>query len=163
MDKIGRPDRINFGGIYQCTKSAYHPNTGLRITLSGFDAATGQITNLDGGLELVTSEGEIAARWGFAGLMSHWNRKHAQAAYVPSIFRDPPPEYAFGAKVLLCEQTDFILFLKAFSAGLIVYDPGIKMENATSAKPDFKKRSQFRVKHNHLTALYHNHEYAILT
>lgn len=133
------------------------------MTLSGFDAAKGHITNIDGGLELINSHGEVAARWGFPGLMSHWNRKHAQAAYIPSIFRDPPPEYAYGAKVLLCEQTDFILFLKAFSAGLIVYDPGIKMEQATSAKPEFKKRSQFRVKHNHLTTLYHKHEYALPT
>jgi MvaI/BcnI restriction endonuclease family len=161
-DKNAVADRINFGGIYQCTKPAYHTDTGLRMTLSGFDALKGQITNLDGGLELIDASGEIAARWGFAGLMKHWNKKHAQAAYVPSIFRDPPPEYAFGSRILLCERTDFILFLKAFSAGLIVYDPGIKMENASADKPIFKKRSQFRVKHRQLTELYHTHEYVDL-
>jgi MvaI/BcnI restriction endonuclease family len=161
-DKNDVADRINFGGIYQCNKHAYHADTGLRMTLSGFDAAKGQITNLEGGLELIDANGEIAATWGFAGLMKHWNRKHAQAAYVPSIFREPPPEYSYGARILLCERTDFILFLKAFSAGLVVYDPGIKMENVSSAKPLFKKRSQFRVRHSHLTELYHSHEFVNL-
>lgn len=157
-DKSGKIDRINFGGIYQCSKSAYHADTGLRMMLNGFDAAKGQITDLKGGLALVDANGEEAVTWGFAGLMKHWNEKHAHAAYVPSIFRGPPPEYAYGAQILLCEKTDFILFLKAFSAGVIVYDPAIKMEEASSAKPDFKKRNQFRVKHGHLTDLYSTHE-----
>ncbi len=82
----------------------------------------------------------------------------AQAAYVPSLFREPPPEYSYGSRVLLCEQTDFLLFLRAFSAGQIYYDPGIKIENASAAKPLIKRRSQFRVEHADLTTLYQRHE-----
>src|SRR3546814_18715163 len=77
----------------------------------------GKITDLDGGMALIDAANEIAASWTFKGMMAHWNRKHAQAAYVPSLFRTPPPEYKYGAHVLLCEQTDFLLFLKAFAAG----------------------------------------------
>lgn len=39
-DKKGRPDRINFGGIYTCHRR-YHQTTGLRMVLEGFDQSTG--------------------------------------------------------------------------------------------------------------------------
>src|SRR3546814_7426625 len=74
---------------------------------NGLDAASGKNTDLDGGMALIDAANEIAASWTFKGMMAHWNRKHAQAAYVPSLFRTHPPEYKYGAHVLLCEQTDF--------------------------------------------------------
>lgn len=160
-DKSGKDDRINFGGIYTCQKS-FHADTGLRMTIAGYDAAAGKITDMDGGLALVTEAGEEAASWSFAGMMKHWNRKHAQAAYVPSLHRSPPPEYAYGPRILLCEQTDFMLFLKAFASGDVYYDPAIKLENASSASPDLHRRSQFRVRHTHLTRMYHRHEHTHL-
>jgi hypothetical protein len=46
------------------------------------------------------------------------------------------------------------MLISALANGRVYYDPGIKMENAESVKPEFKKRSQFRVRHNKLTALY---------
>ncbi|WP_417231773.1 MvaI/BcnI family restriction endonuclease [Brevundimonas sp.] len=157
VDKSGKPGRINFGGIYSCLKAA-HADTGLRMTLNGFDAGTGKITDMNGGLALISTDGEEAATWSFSGLMAHWNRKHAQAAYVPSLFRTPPPEYSYGSQVLLCEQTDFILFLEAFAAGKVYYDPALKLEKNASGKQVFKKRSQFRVQHSNLTQMYHRHE-----
>ena len=99
--------------------------------MDGYEAGTGKITNLDGGISLVNAEDELAASWSFKGMMEHWNRKHAQAAYIPSIFQTPPPEYAYGRRILLCEQTDFLLFLKAFSSGVVYYDPAVKIENAS--------------------------------
>ena len=128
------------------------------MLLSGYDEASGKITDLDGGLLLTGFNGEIAASWSFKNLMAHWNRKHAQAAYVPSIFRSPPPEYSFGAKILLCEQTDFLLFLKSFASGQVYYDPAIKIENMSSKEAEVKRRSQFRVAHSDLTQLYVRHE-----
>lgn len=157
-DQSGKPDRINFGGRYDCQRQ-HHAMTGLRMTLTGYDTDTGKITDLDGGLNLIDVDEEIAASWSFKGMMAHWNRKHAQAAYVPSLFQTPPPEYSFGAHILLCEQTDFLLFLKAFAAGTIYYDPAVKMENASSANPKIKRRSQFRVAHAGLTQLYQQHEH----
>lgn len=161
-DKSGKEDRINFGGIYTCQKPS-HAGTGLRMTISGYDANTGAMTNIDGGFSLITADGEEAASWSFAGMMKHWNRKHAQAAYVPSLHRKPPPEYSYGPRILLCERTDFFLFLKAFAAGVVYYDPAIKLENASGPSPDLKPRSQFRVRHSNLTQMYHLHETVLLT
>ena len=155
-DKKGKPDRLNFGGIYTCQKD-FHPDTGLRMTMKGFNVSDGTI-DLTGGIMLVDRDDDLAASWSFTGLMKHWNRKHAQAAYVPSLFRKPPPEYAYGSRVLLCEQTDFLLFLKAFTTGTVYYDPAVKLEDATSSKPKLKRRSQFRVKHQQVTGMYHTHE-----
>lgn len=156
-DQAGKPDRLNFGGRYDCQRG-YHARTGLRMKLIGFDADTSKIVDLNGGLSLIDGAEEVAASWTFKGMMAHWNRKHAQAAYVPSLFRSPPPAYSYGARVLLCEQTDFLLFLKAFAAGKIYYDPAIKVENASSQTPTVKRRSQFRVSHEDLTQLYRHHE-----
>lgn len=161
-DKSGKSDRFNFGGIYTCQKT-FHADTRLRMTLTGYDAAAGEITNIEGGLALVTESGEEAARWSFAGMMKRWNRKHAQAAYVPSLHRTPPPEYAYGPRILLCEQTDFLLFLKSFASGEVYYDPAIKLENASSASPNLHRRSQFRIRHAHLARVYHRHEHVFVT
>jgi hypothetical protein len=160
-DQAGKPDRFNFGGRYDCQRGR-HALTGLRMTLTGYDQAAGKITDLDGGMALVDAADEIAASWTFKGMMAHWNRKHAQAAYVPSLFRTPPPEYSYGAHILLCEQTDFLLFLTAFAAGRIYYDPAVKVEKASSGAPAIKRRSQFRVAHADLTQLYQRHEYVQL-
>lgn len=156
-DQSGKTDRFNFGGRYDCQTGQHHL-TGLRMTLDGYDAPSGKITDMNGGLAMLSAKDEVAASWSFKGMMAHWNRKHAQAAYVPSLFRTPPPEYSYGAQVLLCEQTDFLLFLKGFAAGTVYYDPGIKIEGASTTKPVFKQRSQFRVAHADLTALYRQHE-----
>ncbi len=156
-DQSGKADRINFGGRYDCTRGL-HGLTGLQMAMSGYDRLSDKMTDLDGELSLVDGNGEIAASWSFRGLMAHWNRKHAQAAYVPSLFRAPPPEYSYGPSILLCEQTDFLLFLRAFSKGAVYYDPAIKVENASTHKPVIKRRSQFRVNHGDLQQLYNRHE-----
>jgi MvaI/BcnI restriction endonuclease family len=156
-DKSGTPDRINFGGIYTLGK-AQHADTGLRMVLDGFDRDSDKITNIDGGLALVDRRGESVAEWKFTALMEHWNRKHAQAVYIPSIFRTPPPEYAFGAQILLCEQTDFVLFLSAIANGIVYYDPALKLENASNSASSAKARSQFRIKHTMITKVYHRNE-----
>lgn len=156
-DKSGKADRYNFGGIYACNKG-FHPETGLRLVLQGFDNASGKITDMNGGIVLLSKNDDIAALWGFTGIMKHWNRKHAQAAYVPSLFQTPPPQYSYGPRVLLCEKTDFTLFLKAIADGVIYYDPAIKVEGASGSAPTIKRRSQFRIRHEQLTTMYHRSE-----
>ncbi|RDC60143.1 hypothetical protein HME9302_01342 [Alteripontixanthobacter maritimus] len=156
-DRSGKPDRMNFGGRYDCRRGA-HPLTGLRMSLNGYDQSSGTISDLDGGLELVDAQEQVAASWTFKGLMKHWNRKHAQAAYVPSLFQTPPPQYRYGPLISLCEQTDFLLFLKAFASGRVYYDPAVKIEAASTASPKIKRRSQFRVAHMELPALYKLYE-----
>ncbi|WP_442915884.1 hypothetical protein [Loktanella sp. M215] len=53
--------------------------------------------------------------------------------------------------------------MAAVSAGSVYYDPGIKMEAAGSAKPLIKRRSQFRVRHADLNALYRGAEEVAIT
>ncbi|WP_221931680.1 MvaI/BcnI family restriction endonuclease [Palleronia caenipelagi] len=152
-DKSGKPGRINFGGIYANGRD-FHADTGLKLVLEGFDADKGKITNVDGQIALIDRDDVVAASWGFRGVIGHWNRKHAKAVYVPSLMRAPPPEYAYGARVELCEGTDVLLLLGALASGAIYYDPGMKMERADTPAPVTKRRSQFRVRHNDLTTLY---------
>lgn len=152
-DKSGKEDRMNFGGVYACGRD-FHPETGLRLVLEGYDTEAGKITDMTGGIALQDRDGQPAALWRYGGIMEHWNRKHAKAAYVPSLFRTPPPEYAYGPRVLLCEQTDFSLFLKAVAAGTIYYDPAIKIEQASGPTPALKRRSQFRIRHCDLGGMY---------
>lgn len=156
-DKAGAVGRVNFGGIYSCTRIA-HPETGLRLRLLGYDAVEGKITDFNGGVALLDQRDEIAALWKFTGIIEHWNRKHAQAAYIPSLFRNPPPEYQFGARVLLCEGTDVTLFLKAIAGGTIYLDPGLKLVTAADGKVLPKERHQFRIRHSNLGDVYHHSE-----
>lgn len=146
-------DRRNFGGIHSAVKVC--AATGLALTLDGYDATKRRITDISGGLTLLNANGESAATWKYTDLLSHWTRKHAKAAYVPSMMRkDPIQQYQFGHRIRLAVGTDFLLFLDAVAKGAVYYDPGIKIENASSAKPLVKKRSQFRVKSSNIPLLY---------
>jgi len=151
-DKTGREDRINFGGIHKV--GIRHETTKLEMELLGFDIESGKIRNTNGRIILTDKKGNEAAAWSFSSLLLHWNRKHNQACYVPSISDTTGNrKYKYGDKVLLGLGTDFQLFLKQLAKGNIYYDPGIKMENI-STKPKIKKRSQFRIKYQFLHDLY---------
>ena len=89
--------------------------------------------------------------------------KHERAAYIPSITRAQPRlQYHYAGAVLLGEETDFIRFLNAMAAGEIYYDPGIKLEAASTKHPKLKRRSQFRVAVRNLPRLYGKTERAAL-
>ncbi len=153
-DRKNRPDRLNFGGTYR-VGGAPHPLTGLRIVLDGYDSATGTI-DPGGALKLIDRREAEAATWPFAKLLDHWRTKHARAAYVPAI-RDgssDPARYRFGQRVLLAEGAEFRRLLSALASGTVYYDPGIKLEAASSARPLLKRRSQFRLRSGDLATLY---------
>ena len=115
------------------------------MELIGFDAEEGKIRNTNGRIALIDINGNEAASWSFSSMLLHWNRKHNQACFVPSLSEtNSGRKYKYGNSVILGIGTDFQLFLKAMSAGTIYYDPGIKMENI-STKPKIKRRSQFRI------------------
>lgn len=155
-DKTGREDRINFGGIHKA--GIRHAFTNLEMQLIGFDNASGKIRNSNGRIALVDRKGNEAAAWSFASMLLHWNRKHNQACYVPSLSETTGDrKYKYGDRIILGTGTDFQLFLGQMAVGNIYYDPGIKMENV-STKPRIKKRSQFRVKSQHLSNLYKDSE-----
>lgn len=155
-DKTGREDRINFGGIHKA--GIRHSSTNLELQLIGFDLETGKIRNTNGRISLVDQEGIETASWSFSSMLLHWNRKHNQACYVPSLSEVADVrKYKYGNEIILGTGTDFILFLKQMAIGNIYYDPGIKMENV-STKPKIKKRSQFRIKSQYLGNLYKENE-----
>lgn len=159
-DKSGKVDRFNFGGKHAINKK--HNLTGLTLNLIGFDSEKSIITDADGAVILSDGSDNIAASWSFAKLMDHWKRKHSQAVYVPSMSRKNIDlgvvEYCYGNRLELGEGTTFELILSAMQLGSVFYDPGIKLENASSQRPAIKRRSQFRVNHKELPNLYKKYE-----
>jgi hypothetical protein len=152
-DKRGREDRLNFGGIHVC--NIRHEATKLTMRLEGYDASKNRITNPQGGIALVADDGTVAACWGFASVLKHWNRKHRNAVYVPSEHRTTPEnQYRYADSVKMGVGTDALYLLKAIESGKVYYDPGIKLEHASSSKPKTKRRSQFRIKLHDLGELY---------
>jgi hypothetical protein len=152
-DKRGRPDRMNFGGIHKVGRRC--AATGLTLTLSGYDASSGKMTDSAGSLALLDDAGEVAASWDFAGLLAHWSRKHSRAVFVPAMKESAPSiQFRYGHHVLLAEGTDYTKVLRGLADGTVYYDPGIKVEYE-SGTPKAKKRSQIRVSRSKLETLYH--------
>lgn len=150
-DRAGRPDRVNFGGVH--VVGSKHHLTSLTPTLVG--VANGKIADLGGRYVLVADDGTEAASWSFAKLLEKWNRKHAQAAYVPGEVRtDPEKQYRYGGTVRLGSGTSFDRFIRALGNGSVVYDPGIKVEGVSTTSPRAKHRSQFRTTSGQLASLY---------
>jgi len=155
-DQLGREDRINFGGVHKV--GIKHKRTELTMNLVGFDLESGKIKNTNGEIALIDANDNVAASWSFSSLLKHWNKKHNQACYIPSLSEKAPNrKYKYGDEILLGIGTDFQFFLKAMAKGEIYYDPGIKMEFA-STKPKIKRRSQFRMKSGNLKNLYKTNE-----
>ena len=125
------------------------------MKVRGFNPARKQIEDVGGAVELLTDTGRCAAAWSFSDLMIGWNKKHAQAAYVPyESEKVAAPAYRYFSPALLGEGTDFNRYLAAMCAGLIIFDPGSKVMNASSPKSTVKARSQFRMSVQHLAELY---------
>ncbi len=161
-DMRGRVDRLNFGGVHRYQQE--QTRTGLTLMLDGFDAETGKIIDINGGIVLRTSDGREAAIWYYSTLIEKWTRKHTKAAYIPSHSRKSPrPQYRFGHVIGLGERSSISNFLSAMAQTAIYYDPGIKLENASTAKPQIKKRSQFRIAAKNIPSLYAEFELIDLT
>jgi len=160
-DRNGKADRMNFGGVHLV--GTRHESTELTMELSGFDAENGQITNASGAIVLLDKNDNETASWSFAKMMDHWKRKHAQAVYIPCMRQASTSgkgyEYHYGKDVELGTGTYFEMMLAAMHSGTVYYDPGIKMEKASTQKPEIKRRSQFRMKHKHLDTLYTKFEF----
>jgi len=154
-DRNGVRDRLNFGGRF--TVGNRHPLTGLTLRLDGYDLSSGKITDTNGAIVLINDDDIIAASWKFTDMISHWSRKHAQAVYVPSKRRridNAQLQYAYGGVVRLAEQTDALRLFAAVAAGILFYDPAIKVENASTPNPTNKRRSQWRVASKQIAGLY---------
>jgi len=75
-DKSGTCGRRIFSGIYKNGRtykggSAFHPDTGLRLVITGYDVPTGIVTDMDGGIALADKNDHLASAWSFKGLLDH--------------------------------------------------------------------------------------------
>jgi hypothetical protein len=56
--------------------------TGMTLQVSRFDPVNPKLFDVCGAVRLVVADGNEAASWAIAQLLTHWNRKHAFAAYI---------------------------------------------------------------------------------
>jgi len=127
--------------------------TGMTMKLLGFNPEHPGKIDVSGAICLVDSQGNEAASWSFSQLLSHWNRKHAFAAYVPYTLEGEPPCYSYDSPILMGEHTDFAKYINALSNGYIAFDPGSKVMK-TQDGSKVKARSQFRTSVKNLSKLY---------
>ncbi len=147
-------DRLDFTGRHLANELCQ--KSGLMLVVDGYDSESEAITKASGCIALIDHEGNPASIWTFRKLVEHWKRKHAKAAYIPSLSRkevDKSKYYSYCNNVRLFEGTTFVRLLQALTEAHIYYDPGIKLENASTA-PKTKRRSQFRIKSSLLGCLY---------
>ena len=158
--KFGKPtrnDTLYFTGLHKANSK--NNSTGLTLVVSGFNSTKRVIENVNGAVELLTESGECAASWSFEGLLIKWNKKHAQAAYIPyKSNQNVPPAYQYVSPTLMGEGTNFNLYLSALSSGLVMFDPASKVMNASALKSSVKARSQFRMTVSNLPNLYKKFE-----
>lgn len=157
-DQRGQPDRINFGGVHRADRWCDNRPKGghcTTIELYGYDRASDRFKDpVEGQIRLVDAQDNILASWSIEGLLRHWQRKHAKAAYIPSEAAKNPQRYRYGHLVTLAEGTSLSRFFRAIADGRIYYDPAPKLEHASTASPRCKERHQFRTTPADLHALY---------
>lgn len=154
---VAGKDQLYFTGRHYFGKA--DRTTSMTLGLVGFDTTDGKIIDVKGRIVLVDAEGIESASWSYSHLLTHWNRKHSSAAYVPySSTTLQLPAYTYGNPVLFGERTDFSRYLRALSIGKVVFDPGSKIDGVDSVSPKVKARSQFRVARRHVSHLYERFE-----
>lgn len=157
-DRNGVAGRINFGGRHLAGRTCKSSNLTLRVR--GFDAGAGKIVAADGAVQLESSTGDVAASWSFEKVLSHWSKKHAQAAYVAyQVDKTGARRYRYGEAVGFGEGTTPIRFLAALAAGDVYYDPALKVVDS-EGESSSKARNQFRVPIRSLGALYEGFEWS---
>ncbi len=155
-------DTIYFTGSHKVNALCSTSKQILKI--DGYDPQSGKISDVSGGVMLYDERGNLSAGWSFSGLISHWGRKHASAAYIPYVNNGlAPPSYSYKDPIYIGEGTAFEFYLKAMHEGKVVYDPGTKLSDATTQKSRVKARNQFRVAFKDLSGLYRTFETVALS
>lgn len=148
-----RNDTLYFTGSHKA--NILCPTSKQILKIDGYDPKSGKINDVSGGVMLYDAQGNLSAGWSFTGLISHWGRKHASAAYFPYDNNGlMPPSYAYKNPMYIGEGTAFEFYLKALHDGKVVCDPGTKLSDATTKNSRVKARNQFRVAFKDLVGLY---------
>ena len=127
--------------------------TGMTLRIFGFNPEDPGKIDVTGSICLVDAQGKNAASWSFAQLLSHWNRKHAFAAYVPYTSHGNSSCYLYESPILMGEHTDFTRYINALYSGYIAFDPASKVTRTQNGSK-VKVRSQFRSSVKNLSFLY---------
>lgn len=155
--EVAGKDQLYFTGVHRY--GIENSTTALTLELKGYDAVAGKIVDVGGSIQLSNANGENTASWAFAHLLTHWNRKHASAVYVEyENNKATPPQYRYLSPVLLGKHTDFGKCLGGIARGKVVFDPGSKVDDASTTKSKVKARSQFRMNRGDLPDLYETFE-----
>ena len=90
---------------------------------------------------------DIASGWSFGKLLESWCNKHQQTCYVPYEKTKCKEEkhdfeYKYGDKILICEGTDILSFIRAVYMHNVKYDPAHEIY----ANKKEKVRPQWRTK-----------------
>lgn len=150
--RSGSSGRLYFTGAHKAGVPCVR--TGLVLKVRGLDPGGGRFDPY-GGVFLEEEDGTEAAGWSFSRLVSHWGKKHAAAAYVPyESSKGHLHRYRYLSPVLLGEGTSFLKFLRALTAGDVIYDPGSRVDSSGPHSGKVKARSQFRVSRHMLPSLY---------
>lgn len=143
MRKFGWPNRSgtrwDFNGAHRATQAP------------GGKATTRMVVTASEVQLVHKTSGEVAMSWQIADLLTHWAKKHANAAYVRrsgSIANG----FDFGPHVQLGEGVDWKWVRQALDNGTIAVDPAYNM--ATGGRRMTRERAQFRCYGYELGALY---------
>lgn len=111
VHKFGSPtgdDTLYFTGTHRA--DCRNEKTGLTLAVRGFNAAQNVIDDVNGAVELLMDVGHCAAAWSFAELLIGWNKKHAQAAYIPyESEKVNAPAYRYLSPALMGEGTALVV------------------------------------------------------
>ena len=161
----GAADRLNYSFEHKVGNPRPNPDTGhtLTLRLGGVLESPDGVLVPDlrrGSLVLVDENRRIAAGWRFEDLLEHWEKKHALAAYVPTLSRKVlgRREFHFGPWVFLGTGTDFGRLLAALQARQVWYGPGTNLQGCSGPSAKAHPRSQFRTTIRDVPALYETWE-----
>jgi hypothetical protein len=148
--------RLNFSSRHRAGQT----NEKTNLELTGYSLEEQSIEDPAGGLKLLDEDGNVAAMWSFAKLLSMWKNKHGRAVYVPYERReqDGRYEYRYGPNVRVAWGTDFRNFLTALKRNAAFFDPGSKLTGIDTGSPNVKVRSQWRIPPDEIGLLYNETE-----
>lgn len=151
-----------FTGTHKCNER--NKTTALELVLSGYDPERKKITDVEGGILLLDTDGQITAGWSFARLIEHWGKKHSNVCYVHYEKDDTKKtvQYRYESPVWFGCGTDFTLFLQAMHDKKIIFDPGSHIKKQANGKTTHKARSQFRIAFKDLPCLYNSWTESVL-
>lgn len=143
MQKFGWPNdtgtRWDFNGAHRATQSP------------GGKATTDMVVTASEVQLVHKTNGEVAMSWRIADLLTHWAKKHANAAYVRRSGTSVHG-FDFGPHVQLGEGVDWKWVRQALDNGTIAVDPAYNMVAGGSRMT--RERAQFRCYGYELGALY---------